>query len=781
MTISPYDSLPMGKKERDAEKTEHQERSLNPQEASDPTQRIQQREQHAVRPAATGMQAAQEASGPNAAPQQQSQQDARQEKPRPSAPQQQTSQHAAQQQTQESQQRDPQRQAQESQQRSPQQPAQREPQQETESAGQTESAQQTLQYVEVPIEDAEAAAPQENAQQPATGSTAPQQRSAIGGASSEPTLPEQQTERKAAQTSEQQMEQQDSQWEPLESQNAEPQISSSQRLRNPQQPSQMQTAETETQSHTTPSVPTKHTGHPDLAKTTPPEKAPQYTKLSIKNRWGTEEYIMPFEESLLVPDTMPDMAEILFAEGRVNPAQPGKNSYEASDFVSGDITFYTVYRPDAPEDAPIDVVKSAIPFKTDKCWGNAENGSFRVTISLKSASAERVNERKFIARGELSIRFTRIVPKELMVLKDMGDPEMVQLQDTLKATDLDFEAEEITEISQQINIRDDKPLPVKILKETIEIVENHKQITSGKLVINATINSQILYLGDEAGEKKICSLSNKTDFTQFVPVKDNADASMIQIGFVGSDLKITIEGDDEFLLQGQVRTTIQGYISRELPMISDAYHKTRSIRFDIKEEPLSSVKGTVSGEISAREVINLNDSDKKPAALLCGSGSLSAIKGRPEGGRVIIEGSVPVKILALDENDLPFLIESTVPLRGSLEMPAAGDALTIDVSAAVKEFWFDEINSRQIEVNVSATIDVWINGVETFKTLENLCFVEESEPQKRIAMAVYVVGSGDTLWDVAKKYKSETASIAALNQIDPQRPLPVGMKLLIMK
>ena len=52
---------------------------------------------------------------------------------------------------------------------------------------------------------------------------------------------------------------------------------------------------------------------------TPP---PKYAGLSIKNLQGCFEYILPFEESLLVPDTMPDMQKALFAEGRADLAQP---------------------------------------------------------------------------------------------------------------------------------------------------------------------------------------------------------------------------------------------------------------------------------------------------------------------------------------------------------------------------------------------------------------------------------------------------------------------------
>ena len=521
--------------------------------------------------------------------------------------------------------------------------------------------------------------------------------------------------------------------------------------------------------------------HRSRTRTTPMPQPPQYTNLSIKNRRAKSEYILPFEESLLVPDTMPDMSEILFAEASVYTSKPAGSRYESNDFISGDITYYTVYRPDAGDNCPVDVIRSSIPFKTDKCWGSSCDSTFRASASIRAVKAEKVNDLKFIARGELIFLVTEISQQELPVFRESADPELVCRHDSVKAADLTFEAEETTDISQEINIKEGDPEPVKILKESIRIIENHKQITSGKLVINAVISSNILYLGDSDGEQKLCRLENRTDFTQFIPVKGDLDVSMISADFTGSELKMNISGSDEFQLQGQVKTIICGYSDTELPMVCDAYHKSRDIGFDLASQPVTAVTGTVCGEISAREVINIDDSFSRPKQIVCGSCSISEISGRLENGRIVIEGSVPVTILALDENNVPFAVQSAVPLRGSLEMPASGDDSTIEVNAQVKEFWYDEINSRQLEVNISTAISVWICRTATFSSVSDICFRESDEPAATAPIAVYVTGSRDTLWDIAKRYKCDADAIASRNHLDPSKPLVEGTKLLIMR
>jgi len=267
---------------------------------------------------------------------------------------------------------------------------------------------------------------------------------------------------------------------------------------------------------------------------------------------------------------------------------------------------------------------------------------------------------------------------------------------------------------------------------------------------------------------------------------NNLDLDLICIDFYSGDLSLAIENKDKFLLSGKITALIRAYGSKDIDIVKDAYHKKNDLRFGVVCRDMNHVRCTVNGEISAREVINMSDSDRKPASLLCGSCSLTSVDGHLEKDRIVIEGTMPVKILALDDENNPMVIDHDIPIRGALASPdhshvGSGKPMTVCIDASVKEFWFSEINSRQLEVNTVLTLTARIFGEETFCTIEDLHFAETDEPQKRISMALYAAAPGDTLWDVAKRYKTDPDTLAALNDIDPAGPLPAGMKLFISK
>ena len=529
---------------------------------------------------------------------------------------------------------------------------------------------------------------------------------------------------------------------------------------------------------------------PDHGSASPMDDAPRCDRIHIKNRTGVSETVIPFEETLLVPDTMPDMESVMFAECSVSTSRPQGSRCGRDDSISGTVTVYTVYRPSGSGDAPVDVIKSAIPFKSGKFGDTGDATCFIPTVTVHRCTAEMMNERKFTVRGELLLTCTEITETDLPVLSDPRDEDLVTLHRTITASSLEFETNDRTEISQEINIREGSPVPSRVLSTMIRIVENHRQVTSGRLVINGTIHTKILYTGDADGETTLCELSGKTDFTQFTAVDDRCSRDLLTVYFNSDDLTMSIAGDDRFLLEGRVHTFIQGYETREIPVICDAYHKERDIVFDRRSLPISDLTDSLSGEISSREIVELESTSRRPSKLLYGSCSPASLTATPENGRIVIEGSVHAGILALDENDQPFMIRSDIPLRGSLEMPVpprnsdgSDDILplTADMFADIRDFWFDEINNRQLEINVTVAMNVHVSCRRDFVYLENFAFTESDPDRRHISMALYITEHGDTLWDVARRYKTDTGTIADINGLDTGKPLVPGMKLLIVR
>jgi len=67
-----------------------------------------------------------------------------------------------------------------------------------------------------------------------------------------------------------------------------------------------------------------------------------------------------------------------------------------------------------------------------------------------------------------------------------------------------------------------------------------------------------------------------------------------------------------------------------------------------------------------------------------------------------------------------------------------------------------------------------------FKVLVNPAFEEKTVKERAVPMVVYITRKGDSLWSVAKKFKTTMESIIQLNQLE-EGVLHPGQKLLILK
>ena len=87
-------------------------------------------------------------------------------------------------------------------------------------------------------------------------------------------------------------------------------------------------------------------------------------------------------------------------------------------------------------------------------------------------------------------------------------------------------------------------------------------------------------------------------------------------------------------------------------------------------------------------------------------------------------------------------------------------------------------------MEVTAKIDLELNtnsyNLETVNVIYNIEETVGGE-EHPYSMVIYFVKPGDTLWKIAKKYKSTVEDIARINNIENPDKINVGMQLFIPK
>jgi len=533
----------------------------------------------------------------------------------------------------------------------------------------------------------------------------------------------------------------------------------------------------------------------------PVTKGAIYSPVQVTNITEKPKTVITIEEDILVPDTKPDLREILLIDGRARLAsreidQMGKGDDHIS--LAGEIELQTLYMPENQQvSGPVIAVQTRVPFKEQWHTGLASGATLTASCKVEKIDYMVINERKYRVKISLAISARECVDSKVDVFEGITGEEIQMLREKVEITNIALRKKDTLSISEVLEIKEDETFEA-VLKQDITVVENYKQLTGEKLVVNGFIFVNLLYTvagsgeegpeGEGAHQRTDCirQARERVEFTQFIPVSGGSGS---EVCFDGSGLRVKLVSDEELgevlKLEGEIITHVEVYRTMEKEIIVDGYHREKDFVCDFGEKTSRVMVGTTAGESSVREIISPDQGYGDVEKIIYTTGEIASAGSHCEQGKVITEGSVLAKIIcqsrpSKDAQPQIFSMRQEVPFRVVANgAQLSGDEMVSD-RIYIKDIWAEKINNKQIEFNAAVVCSGELMRQVPFKVLVNPAFEEKTVKERAVPMVVYITRKGDSLWSVAKKFKTTMESIIQLNQLE-EGVLHPGQKLLILK
>ena len=515
-----------------------------------------------------------------------------------------------------------------------------------------------------------------------------------------------------------------------------------------------------------------------------------YTPVQVTNITEKPKTVITIEEDILVPDTKPDLREILLIDG--NPRLSSREIdciNKTDDYIglSGEVELQTLYVPENRETAgPVIAVQTRVPFKERWHTDIAPGATLIMDCRAEKIEYMVINERKYRVKISLAIMARECVDRKIDIFEGINGEEIQMLKEQVEITSISLRKKDTLTISENLEIKEDGN-PESILKQDINVVENYKQITAEKVVINGFIFVNLLYTvsGDSPWEC-IRQVQERVEFTQFIPIKQQGASG--RVCFDGSGLRVKLVQDEDlgevFRLEGEIVTYAELYAGTERDIIVDGYHRKKDFICDFSEERSRTPVAAAAGEASVREIISPDAAYGEIDKILYTTGEILESESRGEQGKVITEGTLQAKMICMslreEEEPQMFSIRQEVPFRVVTAVPQMTGGEIISARTHVRDIWAEKINGKQMEFNASVMAEAEIMREVTFKVLTNPAFEESTSKESMAPMVVYVAGENDNLWKIAKKFKTSVESVAKLNQLEDGE-ISEGRKLLIIR
>jgi hypothetical protein len=549
------------------------------------------------------------------------------------------------------------------------------------------------------------------------------------------------------------------------------------------------------------------------AKIVPAAGGTLSSKLKLVDMKRKEPLRVTIEEDILVPDVKPDLERILAMEGKIRLSEREIHTGQMeTDRVRllGDLILQTLYVPEHMVDGePIVSIESKIPFKNETEMRAGPYSDLAVTPTIESIDYSVVNERKFRVRAAVVFGIKEYSNVDVEVFEGVRDEEVQMLKEKINLTDVAARKTDSIEVKDDLILKENMPEILKILRYDVNVVENHKQVTKEKAVINASVYCNILYLGSERNPDAVQAeevgadpgaetaapvlYQGKTEFTQFIrldgdynPSDQNPAGSKVNFNIASLNLTAKEDANGKrslFELDMNVDTGLELYKNIEKEVVTDVYHHMKDVQFETDEIGVMALAGSGVAEISAREIVNIPERFGNVDKVVYIAGNINEKRSFIDQTKSVVEGVVTVNLIctSADASKTAFNVSQEIPFRSSMEIPGITPEMTANNDIVLKELWFDKINNKQIEVNAGILVNTAVSSQKKHQLVKNVSFLESPQDNTQLpGIVLYIARSGDTIWNVAKRYRTTIEELKKINELEFGKEIRPGTKLLIV-
>ncbi|WIF96001.1 DUF3794 and LysM peptidoglycan-binding domain-containing protein [Caminicella sporogenes] len=502
---------------------------------------------------------------------------------------------------------------------------------------------------------------------------------------------------------------------------------------------------------------------------------------------GMENVQAMVEVDAVVPDSKPDISEVLSVEGKINILD--KEIIQGKIVIDGVVNFNILYT-GANSQMPVHNMKALASFtqniEIDEIDGGMEP---EIDYTIEYIDYNIANERKISLKAVLNLTGKTFKTEDISILKKIEGLDNIQvLKENLKYDRKIGSNLAQTVLRETFELAEETPEIAEVLETKGIAVVNEVRVTDGKVIVGGNIKLTMLYLTEEP-RNPVQEIKQEIPFNHFVEVpkalSDMECMANVIVDEVFVEVKKNIEEKNKvYHLEVVLKTDAKVYYKDEEEVILDAYCPSRSIKIEKNNIKFLRNIGRNSSHTVVKEILDIPENYPNVFKIFTVKAKPMITDYKLVDEKNIVEGFINVDVLYIaDTEDMEIRAFSTeVPFRHYVEIPGVNGNMMASAGLSIENVDFSSINSKQVEVKFDLNIYSEASEeceVEVITNIEDLG--EEVVENNNASITVYFVQEGDNLWNIAKRYNTTIKEILHANDISDGDSVKPGDKIIIQK
>ena len=482
------------------------------------------------------------------------------------------------------------------------------------------------------------------------------------------------------------------------------------------------------------------------------------------------------EEDVIIPDIKPDILSVINVSGNVCIYK--KEILDEKIRIDGGIQVYIIYLAD-DENSVVRSINTVLDFsKTIEMKNVNSKEIMEGKIVLKNIGCKIINGRKIGVNANMEAIFTLYSNENVDFVKEIANAEDIQIQNTKENIDLlvgmgntKVYAKDTINISNSDNL-------AEIMKTDIAISNSELKTSYNKILVKADANISLMYLTDD---NRINEANCKIPIMGFIDMQNVTDENICNTSFEIKNIIIKPNSTEEHSIFVEIELEIycNVYEKKCFENIQDLYSPTQNLNLKQKYITVMEGRNEINEQISINEKINKSDLQR---GKICNLEILPRIlEEKIRSDRVNIEGELELVILYISTiNNRLDSKYYKIPFKAIINAPGVTPNSDINTCVEVLNKQIQSQHDESLEVNIDLKITCNMFKMKEIKVIDDIETLENTN-ENIYSIVVYFVKPGDTLWNIAKKFKSTIKAISTVNGIEDENKIDVGQQLFIPK
>ena len=497
----------------------------------------------------------------------------------------------------------------------------------------------------------------------------------------------------------------------------------------------------------------------------------------IRENMETEQVIaakptqVSVEAEVALPGGLREEARVYYADAAA--AVNGGELTGSRVTADGRVTFHVLYaQGDLSRVRALETTadfSQALPLKEE----NAQIAAVRLRprAEVQHVSAKAFNGR-LLLRAILNLTAEAALPRTVSFIRDVSEaPEIEKATQALSMQRTVGEGEGQTLLREEFELSDVLQIQDTLYATATAQAEDILGGADGQATVTGTITIEAYHTSAMPGRPLVYT-RHTMPFEQTVGLSGALGDALTARSIVRDVAVLSQEGEDGGKImraEVQLFTEIGAVENSEMTVLRDVF-TTAQEDIESRVQHVIFRSGTVNEQVaeSGKTVMLLPEGSPRVRTALLGFVRPVMVKAEKQNGKLAVEGILNAAIIyQTDDSSVPVAVEQEEPFRAVFSTAAEpGDTLTLSaVQVEPSAITGDRVELKYI-------LRLTAEGVRKSGADVIVDAAAVAAPPKEKGIVLSFLQPGETLWDVAKRYRTPLSSLQALNAALPDDPAP---------